>query len=410
MPSDHDVIIVGFPHPTIPPILGVPTYATIADTHLKLNANAASVFSSLGDGAHGLLALTVSVAVYNTQSAIAFVAPTNPGPQPNIPNGLTGNQIAAATRTHTENHRLWKEYLATDKALKQQLLATVHETYYRTLRNRITGFANTTTRQLLEHLYRTYGNITPADLIENDTRMKTSYDPSQPIEVLYDQIEDAVELADAANAGYTTAQIIAIAYNCLFQTGLYAEACRDWRRRADADKTWPQLKTDFALAHQELRESQVTSQGAGYHGANLAYEMQQETNEALANLATATASDRSAVSQLSSTNSQLSTQLAAMTEKLNTALAEIALLKIALHTRSTNGATNGAPPTQRPATRRPPTIRKWFNTNYCWTHGYHVADEHTSTSCQFPKPGHQLDATRADTKNGKPWNKTLVQA
>jgi hypothetical protein len=29
--------------------------------------------------------------------------------------------------------------------------------------------------------------------------MKNAYDMSQPIEVLFDQIEDAVDLADAAN-------------------------------------------------------------------------------------------------------------------------------------------------------------------------------------------------------------------
>lgn len=140
--------------------------------------------------------------------------------------------------------------------------------------------------------------------------MKTTYYPSQPIDILFDQIKDAVELTDAADAAYTTFQIIAIAYNCLFQIGLYAEASLTWRRQADAYKTWPQEReTNFALAHQELRESQVTSQGAGNHGANLAYELQQETTVALANLATTTFSNHSAVLQLSSTKGQLSTQL-----------------------------------------------------------------------------------------------------
>ena len=103
MPSDHDVIIDGFPHPTIPPILGVPTYTTIAELQLKLNANAASVFSSLGDGAHGLLTLTVSPTIYDTLSATAFIQPTNPGPQPNIPLNATTAQISALTRAHNEN-------------------------------------------------------------------------------------------------------------------------------------------------------------------------------------------------------------------------------------------------------------------------------------------------------------------
>jgi hypothetical protein len=65
--------IEGFPHPTISPILGILNYETIAEVNLQLNANAASVHSNLGDGAHGLLALTINPAVYNTLSAVALV-------------------------------------------------------------------------------------------------------------------------------------------------------------------------------------------------------------------------------------------------------------------------------------------------------------------------------------------------
>jgi hypothetical protein len=137
--NGHDVIFDGIPYPTIAPIIGIPKYATLGDIHLKLNASAASVFSRLGDGAQGLLSLTVSDAVYNSIVDIPFVTPLNPGPQPVIPDAATGNQITALTRAHTENRRIWKEYLATDKALKQQLLAAVHESYYPTLRNRVTA-------------------------------------------------------------------------------------------------------------------------------------------------------------------------------------------------------------------------------------------------------------------------------
>jgi hypothetical protein len=35
-----------------------------------------------------------------------------------------------------------------------------------------------------------------------------------------------------------------------------------------ADRTWATFKTDFATAHQELSESQLTAQGAGFHTAN----------------------------------------------------------------------------------------------------------------------------------------------
>jgi hypothetical protein len=293
----------------------------------------------LGDGTLGLLALTVSPAVYTNLSNTAFVVPVNPGPQPVIlPAQATAHVLAAVTREHKENLRIWQEYLATDKALKQQVLGAVQEMYYKTLRHRITGYTSVTTRQLLNHLYVTYGNITPADLANNDAKMKTPFDPSQPIEVLFDQIEDTADLAAAANAAYTAAQIVVYGYNLVFPTGVFIDACRDWRRRPEANKTWNQFKIDFALAHQELRESQLTSQGAGYQSANSAMVQGQDTQasndswhtqtaDALANVATATVSDHSTVLVLTATNSDLSSALSSANSKLATAQADITALK-----------------------------------------------------------------------------------
>jgi len=44
-----------FPHPTIEPIIGQPAYDTIKTMHQKLNTNAASIVSHLGNGRLGLL-------------------------------------------------------------------------------------------------------------------------------------------------------------------------------------------------------------------------------------------------------------------------------------------------------------------------------------------------------------------
>lgn len=62
MGNDADKDVEGFPHPIIPPHFGLPTYAAIASVNLKLNANAASVHSELGDGTHGHVALTMTPA------------------------------------------------------------------------------------------------------------------------------------------------------------------------------------------------------------------------------------------------------------------------------------------------------------------------------------------------------------
>jgi hypothetical protein len=43
--------------------------------------------------------------------------------------------------------------------------------------------------------------------------------------------------------------------------------------------------------------------------------------------------------------------------------------------------------------------------NYCWNHGYKVANTHTSLSYNFPKQGHKRDSTRTDNMGGSQANK-----
>ena len=67
MPSNLYNVIDSFPHPTIQTIVGQPTNGTLAKVHLKLNTNTSSVHLHLGNGKIGLLFLTISPAIYNTQ-------------------------------------------------------------------------------------------------------------------------------------------------------------------------------------------------------------------------------------------------------------------------------------------------------------------------------------------------------
>jgi hypothetical protein len=178
MPSTMDKIVESFPHPTILPIVGQPTYETLAEVHLKLNTNAPSVQSHLRNGRLGLLFLTASPAVYNTQSAVIFVPPANPGPAPVIAAGLTGPQIADLCCQYNISAKLYHKYDATGKALKSLLIAAVDETYVRALRDKYIGYANVTVLEMLTHLYTT--KITESDLEANDERMKADYDVNQP--------------------------------------------------------------------------------------------------------------------------------------------------------------------------------------------------------------------------------------
>ena len=200
MTNPSATFIERFPHPTLTTISGPPTYASIWTLHLELNANAASISSPLGNGSLGLLGLTVSPEVYKSLSGgVSFKTPTDPGPTPTINNDATVGAIASETTKHKNELIIYQNAHTTQAALKQLLLAAVDNTYLLALKDNIIGFANVTIREFMSHLYTTYGNITPAALKDNHNKLTTPYDPTMPIEHLFQQIEEARDFADAGD-------------------------------------------------------------------------------------------------------------------------------------------------------------------------------------------------------------------
>jgi hypothetical protein len=385
MPSTIESIVQGFPFPTVHPITGEPNYESIAALHLQLNANAASVQSHLGNGVLGLLHLTISPAVYATLSAVPFVPPANPGPTPIIPDAATGPQTANIRAAFAEATAIFKQYSTTDKALKQLLLGAVDEMFIRCLQTKYLGYLNVSTRQLLDHLYAQYARISASDLQDNDVTFKAPYDPNMPIETLFDQIENGMDYAAAGLSPYSTEQVINNAFQLLYATGMFIDDCKIWKRRDTDYKTWDQFKTDFALSHREFRDARGTTAGATEYRANNAV-YQQDTIEALANLATATSHDRQAVSTLTATNSALTKELKGVNEKLVAAL--LANTKLTAQLASPQPASQDTRIEAR---------------HYCWSCGY--KQTHYSSKCPSPKDGHQKGAKAADTMGGSTANK-----
>ena len=107
MPSTEK-IVDSFPNPTIQPIIGKLTYESIRPVHLKLNANAASIQSHLGNGRLGLLALIVTPVVFNILSHLSLVAPRSPDPNIVIPPAQIAAQISAIRDTYETQAKLYQ--------------------------------------------------------------------------------------------------------------------------------------------------------------------------------------------------------------------------------------------------------------------------------------------------------------
>jgi phage shock protein A len=102
--------------------------------------------------------------------------------------------------------------------------------------------------------------------------------------------------------------------------------------KSDSEKTWAQFKIDFATAHRGFRLTNQTAQQSGFHSANMMIEQGrddsiQETVDAIAQLATATASYRGTVATLTTTNAKLANQLEAARALIAQLKNKIATLK-----------------------------------------------------------------------------------
>jgi hypothetical protein len=216
--------------------------------------------------------------------------------------------------------------------------------------------------------------------------LNTPYDPNQPIETLFQQIQDARAFAVAGGHPHGAAMIVNVAYTLLFNTGLFPDTCCAWQSRAIAAKSWAQFKIDFAMAHREFRLTNQTTQQSGFHSANMMIEQgwddsMQDTSEAISQLATATRSDRGTVATLTTTNPKLANQLEADHALITQLKNEVANLKSKI----------------KPSWQVQRPTKTTNNDRYCWSHGYQVAKSHTIATCNVRKNGHQEAATKIDT-------------
>ena len=95
---------------------------------------------------------------------------------------------------------------------------------------------NQSIRNLLTHLFENYGNITQLELEDNDTKMRSLWDPNSPFDCLVQQLEDCQDYTDDGGQPYTTDQLLRIAYTLVIKTGLYFEDCKAWNAKPNNEK------------------------------------------------------------------------------------------------------------------------------------------------------------------------------
>ena len=108
--------------------------------------------------------------------------------------------------------------------------------FYRSFKNRYIEFSNVKTLTIFTHLLTKNNQLSDQAVQDNDALMKKDINRETASEDLVLQIEDAVENVSLQNP-YTDQQVVSISFTIVERCGFYHEDCRDWKRKAAAEKT-----------------------------------------------------------------------------------------------------------------------------------------------------------------------------
>jgi hypothetical protein len=84
--------------------------------------------------------------------------------------------------------------------------------YLEILNDNMLGHANTSARDMLDHLFETYGNITAVALEINFEYMRRALDPHQPVKTLFKQIQDCADYSEEGGVPIGSSQQLNIGY------------------------------------------------------------------------------------------------------------------------------------------------------------------------------------------------------
>jgi hypothetical protein len=175
--STVEDVMASFPHPILPTVEGEPDYQKIHATRKFLQANSRAIDTHLGRGTLGHLGFIISDVSYSNISPPTAEAPTlwetpnAPGRAPATTNGAAA-QISAAHHIWEEDVQTYWTYTSVQKALNKQIISVFEPMYLEILNDNMVGYANISARDMLDHLFEIYGNITAVDLEINFEHMR----------------------------------------------------------------------------------------------------------------------------------------------------------------------------------------------------------------------------------------------
>jgi hypothetical protein len=169
--STVEDVLESFPHLILPTVEGEPDYQTIHTTRIFFQANSRAIDTHLGGG------LIISDAAYSNIAPPTAEAPTfwetpnAPGRSPETTDG-TAAKLSATRHIWEEDVQTYQTCTSVQQALNKKSISIFEPMYLEILNDNMLGYDNISAIDMLDHLFETYGNITPVDLEINFEHMR----------------------------------------------------------------------------------------------------------------------------------------------------------------------------------------------------------------------------------------------
>eukprot|EP00957_Ditylum_brightwellii_P039708 3004663-Ditylum_brightwellii.AAC.1 len=202
-----DKIKAKFPHPTLQRVEGEPDYAAINTIMQQLYKSAANISSSLGGGAHVHIGLVMESTLYSSLSATVYNAPSAPT-RTTLPGNATSQVQYDEDHCYKKELDTYENHIAMGAVIKKEIQEAVEDVFMSQLRHKYSAYLGVISRDALDHLMDRYGQIKPADFVENRTNYNKPMYISQPIDAYSARIDDCIQFASDDKTPYTTKQVI----------------------------------------------------------------------------------------------------------------------------------------------------------------------------------------------------------
>jgi hypothetical protein len=179
-----------------------------------------------------------NIAPPTAEAPTFWVTTDAPGRAPAATDG-TAAQISASRHHWEEDVQTYQTCTSVQQALKKQIISVFEPRYLDILSYNMVGYANISARDMLDHPFETYGNITAVDLEINFEHMHRAWNPQQPMETLFKQIQDCADYSEAGGVLIGHPQQINVGYVKIFSTGHSMSACRWWNEKPTPEKLGP---------------------------------------------------------------------------------------------------------------------------------------------------------------------------